>query len=712
MVRSEIFHRVWGQRPLRFKMLAMILALLAASTVAISAMLIESMRQNMVENIEETLSKSGRVAAEFMAIYAVDFEVEKDASDTITQVNWGQVPDTFSFSVIDQIGVLTRGYVTLFVWDEGQGEFVRRATNITRADGTRAIGTVLGNTGAVHQEIIARQAFHGRADILGLPYFTHYYPIIDSSDQVAGILFVGQSWAPFQANIQAKISYVIAAALGIFAIFACAIYVAIGQLLRPLEQLAQDITTISEGDLSLKIAMQDRQDPIGDIARALVKFRNKLRDTRLLEEQQNQLQAKIDQDRIEQGEVMAVLSEGLKHLADGNLTHRIHSSAEKPFPPDYEPLRVSFNGVVDRLSEAVQSIRAVATAVRGGSEEITKASEDLSGRSETQAATLEQSSAALNQLTESVRSTSERAERAKEASRANRERAEHGASVMREAMDAMARIEESSGQITRIIAVIEDIAFQTNLLALNAGVEAARAGEAGRGFTVVASEVRLLAQRASESAREIRNLISESTAQVANGSDLVKRSGGTLDEILQTAQEASSLASEIASAAHEQAIGLEEVTTGVNTLDQVTQQNAAVAEEANAAAATLLARAEDLITALNGFHLTGQGDAAVKGQAKAKPRTDMAAKDGHHALPYGARAEKLGSAKDQKSQDWGEAARAALLNGSDVMADPAPPQMQDHGTKQAPEKPEIIPTPQRPYLQREASTGGVVWEDF
>jgi methyl-accepting chemotaxis protein len=250
---------------------------------------------------------------------------------------------------------------------------------------------------------------------------------------------------------------------------------------------------------------------------------------------------------------------------------------------------------------------------------------------------LEQSSAALNELTESVRSTSERAERAKEASRANRERAEQGASVMREAMDAMARIEESSGQITRIIAVIEDIAFQTNLLALNAGVEAARAGEAGRGFTVVASEVRLLAQRASESAREIRNLISESTAQVANGSDLVKRSGGTLDEILQTAQEASSLASEIASAAHEQAIGLEEVTTGVNTLDQVTQQNAAVAEEANAAAATLLARAEDLITALNGFHLTGQRDASVKGQAKAKPRTDMAAKDGHHALPYGAR---------------------------------------------------------------------------
>lgn len=151
----------------------------------------------------------------------------------------------------------------------------------------------------------------------------------------------------------------------------------------------------------------------------------------------------------------------------------------------------------------------------------------------------------------------------------------------------------------------------------------------------------------------------------------------------------------------------------MNTLDQVTQQNAAVAEEANAAAATLLARAEDLITALNGFHLTGQGDAAVKGQAKAKPRTDMAAKEGQQALPYEARSEKFGSAKDQKSQDWGEAARAALLNGSDVMADPSPPpQMQDHETKQAPEKPEIIPTPQRPYLQREASTGSVVWEDF
>ncbi|MCV2875741.1 methyl-accepting chemotaxis protein [Rhodobacteraceae bacterium XHP0102] len=714
MAHSQFIHRVWVGRPLRAKLIVLMLVLMTTATVMISAALIENMRRTLLENVEASLSVAGRVSATMMAVHADGFSIEVEAgTDRITQVNWVEAPDAFPTWVIDEVGTVTKGYVTYFKWDEAQNEFVRIATNITRADGTRAIGTVLGNTGAVHASMMARETYHGRADILGLPYLTHYYPIIDANDAVAGILFVGQAWGPFQEVLYVKVLISLAVVLMISALTAGVGFLAIGRLLRPLERLAQDITALSRGDLSVDISMQDRNDPIGAIARALITFRDKLRDARAAEEHQKTLQTNLDNNRLEQAEAMTRLSAGLKRLADGDLSSHIPSTVEQPFPKDYEELRQSFNAVVTRLAETVRAIHAVAQAVRGGSEEITKASEDLSGRTETQAATLEQSSAALNELTESVRSTSERASRAKEASRANRERAEMGADVMREAMEAMGRIEESSGQITRIITVIEDIAFQTNLLALNAGVEAARAGEAGRGFTVVASEVRLLAQRASESAREIRHLISESSAQVETGSELVKRSGSTLDDILQTAQEASSLASEIASAASEQAIGLDEVTTGVNTLDQVTQQNAAIAEESTAAAATLLARAEDLIKALNGFHLDDHDKArlgGVIGQGRAaQPQPLQSARGDARAAHAGTDAKRAAL-----SEDWGQAARTALLQGGDGMA-PAAPQVRDSpaNPKEGIDDAARIETTFRPpAAQRAALAASPVWEDF
>ena len=291
-------------------------------------------------------------------------------------------------------------------------------------------------------------------------------------------------------------------------------------------------------------------------------------------------------------------------------------------------------------------VNGIAEGVRVSSQTITKASRDLSSRTETQAATLEESAAALNQLTVSVRSTAERAAGAEEASQQNRNGAQSGAQVVGKAVEAMQGIEKSSEQITRIIGVIDDIAFQTNLLALNAGVEAARAGEAGRGFAVVASEVRLLAQRASDSAREIKELISKSAEQVETGSSLVNQAGEALADILERAQRAASFVEEIASAAAEQANGLKEINTGVNQLDHATQQNRAVSEETTASSADLLSQSDELIAALSEFRIE-DGSTARALRDDAKKTTWWA---GQRAPP---------SPSSRASADWQAAADAA-----------------------------------------------------
>ena len=376
-------------------------------------------------------------------------------------------------------------------------------------------------------------------------------------------------------------------------------------LSRRLGNLVQQTTRLAEGDLSVEITDADGSGDLAQMGRALSVFKDNATARLHAEEEARRTEAlaneKQEQERRRQTRVVRDVEDALTRLAQGELTHAIPSPAHDPFPAEYEELRSAFNTVAANLADTMSRIVSVAEQVRGGSEEITSAAQDLSGRAETQAATLEQSAAALNELTESVRSTAALAKTAENVTRDNRHIAEEGTEIVRDAIAAMQKIEKSSDQINRIIGVIDDIAFQTNLLALNAGVEAARAGEAGRGFAVVASEVRGLAQRASESAREIKGLISESAQQVEAGSSLVTRTGGSLEQILHKAKDVSDQASSIAIAAADQSSALGEINSGVNQLDQVTQQNAAVAEETNAAAGSLQQQADILLGELSKF---------------------------------------------------------------------------------------------------------------
>jgi len=317
--------------------------------------------------------------------------------------------------------------------------------------------------------------------------------------------------------------------------------------------------------------------------------------------QQQRAASETERDKAEaiQSLVVSTLAQGLKDLADGDLTARI----DTVFEGQYERIKQDFNASVDSLRDAMTAIAVATENLQAGSSEIAAASDDLSRRTEQQAASLEETAAALDQITATVRRSAEGANQAASAATGARLDAVRSGEVMRDAVVAMGEIEKSSGQVAQIIGVIDEIAFQTNLLALNAGVEAARAGDAGRGFAVVAQEVRSLAQRSAEAAREIKALIATSGRQVARGVQLVTETGDALGCIVDKVATIDGLIGEIAQSSQEQATSLNQINSAVNQMDQVTQQNAAMVEEATAAASNLSAEARDLAARVGRFEI-------------------------------------------------------------------------------------------------------------
>jgi methyl-accepting chemotaxis protein len=293
---------------------------------------------------------------------------------------------------------------------------------------------------------------------------------------------------------------------------------------------------------------------------------------------------------------------GLSRLAANNLEHRI----DKAFSPTFEKLRTDFNVAHDNLNAMLVKITHSTEAIQAGTDQISAASDDMSRRTEQQAASLEETAAALDQITATVKKSAEGATHAREVVARADSDAKNSAVVVHQTVDAMAGIAKSAGQISQIIGVIDEIAFQTNLLALNAGVEAARAGDAGRGFAVVASEVRALAQRSAEAAKEIKSLISSSSAQVDHGVKLVAETGKSLERILAQVNDINNVVADIATGAKEQATGLAEINAAVNQMDQVTQQNAAMVEESSAAAHSLSQETEQLSDLIKQFRIAGK----------------------------------------------------------------------------------------------------------
>ena len=310
-------------------------------------------------------------------------------------------------------------------------------------------------------------------------------------------------------------------------------------------------------------------------------------------------------------------AEGLNDIADmmqalsrGDLTQRINND----FGGTFARLREDCNETADRLADIVSQIYNSASEVSNAAGEITSGSADLSHRTETQASALEETAASMEEMAATVKNNADNAINANDLGNQASNVAEKGGKVVANAVDAMARIEESSQKISDIIGVIDEIAFQTNLLALNAAVEAARAGEAGKGFAVVASEVRNLAQRSSEAAKDIKGLIVDSSVQVKDGVELVNEAGKSLDEIVTSIKQVTELISDIASASKEQASGVEEINSAVTDMDEMTQQNSALVEENAAAARALEEQSVNMHTQVSFFKIDGVQNSPAGGR--------------------------------------------------------------------------------------------------
>ena len=378
---------------------------------------------------------------------------------------------------------------------------------------------------------------------------------------------------------------------------------------RPLGTLRGMVENLSAGNVDEPIDLRSRRDEIADISVSVETLRQGL-------EQKKDLEIARQKEQSEQADVVQSLAQGLQQLAAGQLDAEI----QEEMPGRYEKLRQDFNATITTLKHTIGEVVDAAGSIRDGSVEISQASDELSQRTESQAATLEQTAAALDELTASVKSAAEGARNVESSMVVAKTEAEESGQVVQNAIEAMHQIETSSSSISQIISVIDDIAFQTNLLALNAGVEAARAGEAGRGFSVVASEVRALAQRSSEAAREIKSLIGESAQNVQRGVVLVGKTGEALNSIMERVTHISKLVSDIAEGAAEQSVGLGEINLGVNQLDQVTQKNAAMVEEATAAGHMLKGDAERLTEMVKYFTIDrnngADAQAVLSGSAK------------------------------------------------------------------------------------------------
>ena len=631
---------------LRVRAAAVTASIVLIAVVLMTAVSVWRASGRLTEEAQAGQARSLRAAAAMADATLPELTARFGGDGSVQALTWWAVPDVSDHVTIDRIAGVTGETATVFVLDPAQGEFVRRSTNIRKPDGARAVGTVLGKAGAVHPVIMSGKVFRGEATILGKDYYTVYFPITGASGAVEGILYVGVEKSGVMAALGEEALGAGLSGLVALLLAGGAAWAAAGMAVRPLDSLGGAVARLAEGDLVSRVAAADRTDEIGELGRGVDGLRLALAEA---ERQREAGAAAAEAARKDNARMLSQLRDEVNGVVEaataGDFSRRVDASFEAPemqelasganrlmdttsaFLGDLDgtleamarrdlnrPMTGRYQGQLARLAQtandslaelggAIAHVRDGAEAQRDAISRMNAAMRGLTGRAESQASTIEETAATMTEISETVSASAANLTSAEKMTEDTRGRARQGADSADKAIDAMRRIEKSSGEISDITAVIDAIAFQTNLLALNAAVEAARAGEAGKGFAVVASEVRNLAQRSSDAAADTSRLIKESSGNVERGAQLMTSAVQVFGEIREQVDALARSIADIDTANTEQAAGVNEINSAVADLDANTQANAHAAVENAAAARSLDSELSDLAEMLEFFRI-------------------------------------------------------------------------------------------------------------
>jgi methyl-accepting chemotaxis protein len=381
-----------------------------------------------------------------------------------------------------------------------------------------------------------------------------------------------------------------------------------------MQEIIKLVSALSRGDFSAKMdssvdanirtqvesSLKMMSDVISDVNMVLAFMAKGDYSKRVSAEASGELEVMADnvnQRVSESDKALTEIASVASNLASGNFTSRINSQ----FGGKFGEVATALNGSIDNLAKLIAETTDGVHSLTGNVDQIYQGSQDLNDRTQRQAASLEQTTATMDQILHAVKQTTDNAQSANHLASSARTQADQGADIMRSTIESMTDIKEASHKIEEIISLIDSIAFQTNLLALNAAVEAARAGEHGRGFAVVAGEVRNLAGKSADAARDIKTLIENAVQAVDQGTERAERSDEALQNITESIRKVSDIVAEISTASDEQAHSISQIGAAVGDIDNVTQQNAALVEESTAASETMRTEAESLANLVSKF---------------------------------------------------------------------------------------------------------------
>jgi methyl-accepting chemotaxis protein len=581
-----------------------------------AAVIVGVMHYNLRAYVLQDAANDARDATRTMAVLydaSIDGASMEVKDGNLAAVQAEAMPELADHDLVDRTANSISGVATIFA---RQGsDYVRISTNVKKEDGTRATGTKLAADHPAQAVLAKGTPYFGQAQLFGRDFMTGYFPVKNAAGANVGLLFIGIPMEVYFQKINDLQLQAIAAGLISLLLFGCLAYIAVRRATKPLHALIGAVGAIAEGRLDTDVPGRAKANEFGRIARALEIFReNALRKIEVEDAAQRRNEEAAAERELTDSEkretdrqidfAVSQLAAGLGRLSQGDLSRSI----DTPFSGRLEQLRQDFNGSLERLQDTLGSIRSNARTIQSSGADMRRSADDLSRRTEAQAASLEETAAAVDEITVTVRSSAERAQEANSKVAETKASADNSSAVVTSAIEAMGRIEDASRQIEQIIEVIDDIAFQTNLLALNAGIEAARAGEAGKGFAVVAQEVRELAQRSADAARQIKGLIDKSTKEVSTGSRLVQQTGAVLASISQQIVGISDHVATIATASRDQSAALQEVNGSVNQMDQMTQQNASMVELTTTASRHLAGQADELMALVAHFRFEAEAE--------------------------------------------------------------------------------------------------------